>query len=89
MTSQGRAIRNASVRFGDGRTLAYTPCKRGYLPMINGQPMFACVLHHEQRRKRFVKEGRVFRKGEVDLNMFWESSNVNEADAADKASGSL
>jgi hypothetical protein len=71
LTLQGRAIQDASRRFGDGSTLPFTPCKRGFVPMIQGKPMFACRLHHEQRYKRFMKEGETFRPGEVDLNVFW------------------
>ena len=35
MTPQGRAIAEASCRFGDGRTLPFTPCKKGYLPFVS------------------------------------------------------
>jgi hypothetical protein len=34
MTPQGRAIADASRHFGDGRTLPFTPCKKGYLPFV-------------------------------------------------------
>lgn len=34
MTLQGRAIKKASIDFGDGRTLPYAPCKRGYMPLV-------------------------------------------------------
>mmetsp|Transcript_32867 Transcript_32867/g.79906 ORF Transcript_32867/g.79906 Transcript_32867/m.79906 type:complete len:138 (-) Transcript_32867:1481-1894(-) len=35
MTPQGRAIAEASCHFGDGRTLPFTPCKKGYLPFVS------------------------------------------------------
>jgi hypothetical protein len=57
--------------FGDGATLPFTPCKKGYMPVANGRNMFACSLHNESRHKRVAKEGGIFRKGEVDLNDFW------------------
>jgi len=34
MTLQGRAIKKASIDFGDGRTLPFAPCKRGYVPLV-------------------------------------------------------
>jgi hypothetical protein len=33
ITNQGRAIKHASTKFGDGKTLPFTPCKRGYMPI--------------------------------------------------------
>ena len=33
ITNQGRAIKRVSTRFGDGKTLPFTPCKRGYMPI--------------------------------------------------------
>jgi hypothetical protein len=33
--------------------------------------MHACHLHYKERRKRVQKENGVFRKGEIDLNIFW------------------
>lgn len=78
LTAQGRAIREASSRFGDGATLPFTPCKRGYLPFnSDGERMVACSLHHAQRWKRLLdKNGKFsFRKGEVNLNdAFWQDS---------------
>jgi hypothetical protein len=76
LTLQGKAIRQASIDFGDGRTLPFSPCKNGFIPLVNGHPMFACLLHDNYRRKRFKKEGDVFRKGEVDLYVFWESKQL-------------
>ena len=32
MTPQGIAIQDVSSRFGNGQTLPFTPCKRGYIP---------------------------------------------------------
>jgi hypothetical protein len=85
MTLQGRAIHEAAVRFGDGTTLPFTPCKKGYLPTnVDGQPMFACAFHHEQRRRRFMKEKQQFRNGEVDLRMFWEAPVNDTTDTAER-----
>ena len=36
MTKQGRAIKQAAIDFGDRKTLPFTPCKRGYIPIIFG-----------------------------------------------------
>ena len=78
LTPQGRAIRNASVRFGDGETLPFRTCKKGYIPFVDGRRMYACYLHDKQRQERVKKEGGRFRRGEVDLrSAFW-------GDAADK-----
>jgi len=65
MTLQGRAIRQASVRFGDGTTLPFTPCKTGYQPYGNGVPMLACPRHDAMRKERVRKEGGRFRNGEA------------------------
>ena len=70
LTPQGQAIKEAAVKFGDGETLCFTPCKKGYIPIINGQKMYACPLHNKERLKRVMKEG--FRRGEMDLNTFWD-----------------
>ena len=86
MTLQGRAIHEAALRFGDGRTLPFTPCKKGFVPLLanNGnQRMFACPLHHDQRRQRFVKEEEQFRRGEVDLTIFWKRQHQADTDAAE------
>lgn len=72
LTPQGRAIRDASIRFGDGTTLPFTPCKKGYAPIVEGKRFYACPLHDKERRKRVRKEKGVFRMGEVDLNLFWQ-----------------
>lgn len=74
MTAQGRSIFNAAIRFGDGRTLPFPPCKRYYNPygvdeMGNRMKMYACRLHHELRKKRVMKEG--WRDGEKRLDDFW------------------
>lgn len=76
MTPQGRAIQLASIRFGNGKTLPFTPCKKGYIP-INaiGKHMCACPLHETARRERLESEGLTFRKGEVNLNNFWNKKN--------------
>lgn len=76
MTPQGRAIHQAASMFGDGKTLPFTPCKKGYLPFHGktGERMYACSLHNKARRKRLMcQNGNLaFRSGEVDLRMFWE-----------------
>jgi len=78
LTPQGRAIRNASIRFGDGETLPFRTCKKGYIPVVNGRHMYVCYLHHKQREERVKKEGDSFRRGELDLcATFWKD------DAAD------
>jgi hypothetical protein len=82
VTPQGRAIRQASIRFGDGRTLPFTPCKKGYIPVIVFpidkdtttavmKFMYACPLHDTARRQRVASEGGKFRVGEVNLNEMW------------------
>jgi hypothetical protein len=75
MTPQGRAIRRASVRFGNGRTLPFTPCKKGFVPYVPGHTTpfkYACPLHDCGRRQRVRREGGGFRQGEVDVvRLFW------------------
>ena len=72
MTPQGRAIKKAGMDFGDGKSLPFTPCKKGYIPMVNGKRMVACPLHNKARTKRLEKEKGQFRKGEVDLEeTYW------------------
>ena len=68
----GRAIRNAAIRFGNGETLPFTPCKKGFIPMVGESRKFACPLHDKERRKRVQNEGGAFRKGEFDLNILWK-----------------
>ena len=75
MTPQGQAIREAAVKFGDGETLCFTPCKKGYIPIINGVKMYACPLHNKQRQARVSTQGGSFRSGEVDLNIFWKDDS--------------
>lgn len=82
LTPQGQAIREAAVKFGDGETLCFMPCKKGYIPIVNGERMYACPLHHKERMKRLTKEGGNFRRGEVDLTTFWEKhSDLTSAEA--------
>ena len=71
MTLQGRAIKQAAVDFGNGQTLPFTPCKKGFIPMVNGQRRLACPLHHKAREKRLAKENWEFRNGEFNLNRLW------------------
>ncbi|KAL3798288.1 hypothetical protein HJC23_000202 [Cyclotella cryptica] len=95
MTAQGRAILNAAIRFGDGRTLPFPPCKRYYNPYGvdkkgNRVKMYACRLHHELRKKRVTKEGGRWKEGEKRLDDFWCEENTQKSDGADgeAASGS-
>jgi hypothetical protein len=69
-----------ALRFGDGETLPFTPCKKGFKPIAGSRPMYACPLHDKERRRRVTKEGGIFRKGEVDLNVFWKSNGNTEPD---------
>lgn len=71
MTPQGRAIKQAAVDFGNGRTLPFTPCKKGFIPVVGNERKVACPLHNIAREKRLAKEQGKFRKGEIDLNFFW------------------
>jgi len=81
LTPQGRAIQQASERFGDGSTLPFTPCKKGYIPVnAHGKRMAACPLHDKARWARLKKEGHCFRKGEVDLRILWKRAEAAEAD---------
>ena len=73
MTPQGRAIQEATTKFGDGKTLPYTPCKKGYIPYhkFTGERLYACMYHNKARRRRLVKNNTiVLRDGEVDFNKF-------------------
>lgn len=71
-TPQGRAIQEATKLFGDGETLPFTPCKRGYQPVVNGLPMYACSHHHQERKKRFQSKTKLgYRLGEAKLEQFW------------------
>jgi hypothetical protein len=79
MTPQGRAIKQAAIDFGNGQTLPFTPCKKGYIPKVEGKIMAACPLHNVMREKRLAKERGVFRKGEVDLKIFWSKSATPDA----------
>jgi hypothetical protein len=71
----------AAQKFGDGKTLPFPPCKRYYNPYSepneNGEKtkMYACRLHHEQRKKRLKKEDGRWRKGEKHLDLFWSDNN--------------
>jgi len=86
LTPQGRAIQQASARFGDGETLPFTPCKKGFIPVVETSKdlsyedaqkkeyklMYACFHHDAKRRKRVQRDNGYFRKGEVDLaQVFW------------------
>jgi len=82
-TPQGIAIKQAALKFGDGKTLPFAPCKRGYLPMRSvgskGQQeqrkMVACLYHEKFRRKRLARDKGQCRKGEADPNqLFWSET---------------
>lgn len=80
MTPQGRAIKRAAIDFGDGKSLPFTPCKKGYSPMANGIQMVACPLHNKARTKRLEKEKGRFRQGEVDLEeTYWSKVTGTES----------
>jgi hypothetical protein len=77
MTPQGRAMKKAAVDFGDGKSLPFTPCKKGYIPIVNGKRKVACQLHNSSRERRLEKEAWVFRKGEVNLKTtFWDKVKI-------------
>lgn len=82
MTLQGRAIKQAAIDFGDGKTLPFTPCKKGYIALLmEGDTVIqkvACPLHEKARRKRLAKEGGQRRKGEADpAVLFWSKKEDN------------
>jgi hypothetical protein len=90
LTPQGRAIQEAAVKFGDGKSLPFPPCKRYYNPYSvckttgRRRKMYACRLHNELRMKRVSKEGR-WRDGEKQLDWFWnddESDDANDVDTS-------
>jgi hypothetical protein len=60
--------------FGNGATLNYPPCKKGYLPIVKNKRMYACWIHHEKRKQRFEREGRKWRDDEQPLSIFWSSA---------------
>lgn len=112
-TAQGRAIRRTTLLFGNGETLPFSPCKRGYIPLVvvddkagqehgkgrkrkrkeshspnqdqehGKQPFVACSFHHEKRMARLKKESFLYRKGEMNLNVFWSLQNNNNEDHDD------
>lgn len=43
--------------------------------MVNVLRKVGCPLHNKAREKRFAREGGKFRKGEVDLTIFWSKAN--------------
>jgi len=69
-------MQEATVKFGDGTTLPFTPCKKGYRPYHNGKRMYACPLHDKQRQQRVTKDAGCFRNGEVVLDMFWTDTST-------------
>ena len=83
MTPQGWAIKEVSIKFGDGRTLPFTPCKKGYIPAVRAEKRYACPLHHKQRLRRVTNEGGVFRTGEMDLEYFWKEDTDSVVDGVE------
>ena len=76
-TPQGIAIQNATVLFGNGdKTLPFTPCKRGYVPICNKSKvhMYACSYHNKKRIDRLKSENWNYRPGEVVLDQFWNTN---------------
>ena len=74
VTAQGKAIHEAAVKFGDGKTLPFAPCKRYYNPWGSDEDgskirMYGCRLHSDLREKRVRSEG--YRAGEKNLEEFW------------------
>eukprot|EP00571_Detonula_confervacea_P009286 CAMPEP_0172322670 /NCGR_PEP_ID=MMETSP1058-20130122/46545_1 /TAXON_ID=83371 /ORGANISM="Detonula confervacea, Strain CCMP 353" /LENGTH=123 /DNA_ID=CAMNT_0013038477 /DNA_START=330 /DNA_END=701 /DNA_ORIENTATION=+ len=90
LTPQGRAILEAASKFGDGKTLPFTPCKKYYNPFSeNGTPMYACRLHSDLRMKRLKKEGGKWRGGEKHLDDFWKDKKERKNDEVqEKVKGS-
>jgi hypothetical protein len=86
MTPQGRAIKQAAIDFGNGQTLPFTPCKKGYIPiLVEGKKRrVACPLHNKAREKRLAKEKGKFRDGEVDLNIFWSKYEGSDGDVIEQ-----
>lgn len=87
MTLQGRAIKQASIDFGDGKTLPFTPCKKGYIAIVlkGGKAIqkVACPLHEKARRQRLAKDGNKRRKGEADpAFLFWSKSDSDRTTPA-------
>jgi hypothetical protein len=79
LTLQGKAIQQAAIDFGDGKTLPFTPCKKGYIPNIGKRQAYACPLHNKARKKRLEKEQGRFRPGEIDLEIiFWSKLEAKE-----------
>ena len=77
------AIQAAADKFGNGKTLPFTPCKRGYIPTVKGERKYGCHLHHDMRKARVCKnvgdkelEKLQFRSGEKDLRGFWTTGKI-------------
>lgn len=81
MTPQGRAIQEASIRFGNGQTLPFTPCKKGFVPHVAGQRRYACPLHNRARQKRVLAANGRFRPGELNLETLWQRYEQDDDDS--------
>jgi hypothetical protein len=86
------------VKFGNGKTLPYTPCKKGYTPfqMTTGERLYACMYHNKARCKRLVVDSTiVLRMGEFDYNSFENircgilDSGIDVVDDANQSSVSI
>ena len=87
LTPQGIAIQDAAERFGNGETLPFTPCKRGYIPMVRGMQKYACHIHNNKRKARVKRNGDQFKNGEMNLSLFWgvevkQTIHEKESDAS-------
>lgn len=76
-------MQEVALKFGDGATLPFTPCKKGYRPFQKGNQMYACDFHEKARRQRVTKADGKFRKGEVLLDLFWQDASRREKDRLD------
>ena len=80
MTPQGKAIKQAAIDFGNDQTLPFTPCKKGYIPIVDGIRKVACPLHNKAREKRLLKEKGQIRPGEVSVSkLFWSNDKDNQS----------
>jgi len=84
MTPQGKAMKEAAIKFGDGLSLPFTPCKKGYIPLIKGKKMYACPLHNKDRMARLKRENWKYRDAEVNLDVFWPKGKEEGLESSKK-----
>uniref|UniRef100_A0A7S0L0M0 Uncharacterized protein n=1 Tax=Asterionellopsis glacialis TaxID=33640 RepID=A0A7S0L0M0_9STRA len=84
MTPQGKALKEAAIKFGDGLTLPFTPCKKGFIPLVKGKKMYACPLHNKDRIARLKRENWKYRDAEVNLGVFWPKGQEKELESSKK-----